>query len=184
MTDILNRGGPLGNIDVVVFPSALHLTAVAAKLRGDIAVGSQNVHCARGFGAFTGEHTPELLADSGIRTVLVGHSERRHIVGECEALCGEKARVALAAGFTVVFCVGETLADREKGKTVGDSRPSSPCAPLCCHVRVAIIVLLVAAARACTLCHRCFCVLVYSGCVLGGKGGIQSVLCVETHATS
>jgi triosephosphate isomerase len=70
----------------------------------------------QGFGAFTGELTPEALLDAGVSWTLIGHSERRRIVGESDALSAEKAVMALNAGLGVVFCVGETLEEREAGK--------------------------------------------------------------------
>ncbi|MEO7546884.1 MAG: triose-phosphate isomerase [Ramlibacter sp.] len=68
-------------------------------------------------GAFTGEVSAAMLKEFGVRYVLVGHSERRHFHGETDALVADKARAALAQGITPIVCVGETLADREAGKT-------------------------------------------------------------------
>lgn len=114
----LNAGDKPAGLDVAVFPSCIHLAYVKASLRGDIIVGAQNVFTAKGLGAYTGEQTAELLLDSEIDTTLVGHSERRSILGESNAFCGEKAQVALCAGMRVVFCIGETLAQREAGSTM------------------------------------------------------------------
>lgn len=113
IVEFLNAGGSFDGVDVAVFPSAIHAESARAGLRKDVYVGAQDVFTAKGYGAFTGEHTAEVLLDAGLSSVIVGHSERRHIIGESNALSGEKARVALAAGLTVVFCVGETLAERE-----------------------------------------------------------------------
>ncbi len=68
-------------------------------------------------GAFTGEVSAAMLKEFGVRYAIVGHSERRQYHGETDALVADKARVALAAGITPIVCVGESLAEREAGKT-------------------------------------------------------------------
>ena len=80
-----------------------------------IALGAQNVS-EKTNGAFTGEVSASMLKDFGVKLVIVGHSERRSINGESDALVAEKARVALEAGLTPVVCVGETLDEREAGQ--------------------------------------------------------------------
>ena len=80
-----------------------------------IAVGAQNVS-EKANGAFTGEVSASMLKDFGVKLVIVGHSERRSIYGESDALVAEKTRVALEAGLTPVVCVGETLDEREAGQ--------------------------------------------------------------------
>ena len=80
-----------------------------------IALGAQNVS-EKTNGAFTGEVSASMLKDIGVKLVIVGHSERRSIYGESDALVAEKARVALEAGLTPVVCVGETLDEREAGQ--------------------------------------------------------------------
>lgn len=80
-----------------------------------IALGAQNVS-EKTNGAFTGEVSASMLKDFGVKLVIVGHSERRSIYGESDALVAEKARVALEAGLTPVVCVGETLDEREAGQ--------------------------------------------------------------------
>jgi triosephosphate isomerase (TIM) len=103
--------------DVVVFPAAPHLAAVAAVLEGSaIRLGAQNAseHAA---GAYTGESSVAMLAELGCGHVLVGHSERRALFGETNAQVAAKF-VAVATGELVpVLCVGETLAEREAGTT-------------------------------------------------------------------
>lgn len=68
-------------------------------------------------GAYTGEVSAPMLKEFGVRYAIVGHSERRQYHGETDAVVAEKAKVALAAGITPIVCVGETLAEREAGKT-------------------------------------------------------------------
>ncbi|HKX46680.1 MAG TPA: triose-phosphate isomerase family protein, partial [Planctomycetota bacterium] len=94
-----------------------YLELVAGTLRQTpVAVGAQDV-CERKNGAFTGEVSAEMLLDVGCRFALVGHSERRHVYGEGDALCNAKVLRALEAGLAVVLCVGETLAERDAGRT-------------------------------------------------------------------
>ena len=118
------RGPWAPNHALWIAPQAVHLHAVLAGLRslgagrpaaGRLAAGAQD--CApRDAGAFTGDLSPAGLADAGASFVLVGHSERRRLHGEGDALLGEKARAALGSGLSVVFCVGETLEEREAGR--------------------------------------------------------------------
>lgn len=81
-----------------------------------IAVAAQNVHWAE-TGAFTGEISAAMLADLGVKYVLVGHSERREYFGETDLTVNKKIRAALAAGLHPILCVGETLEQRELGVT-------------------------------------------------------------------
>ena len=103
---------------VVIFPSALALHAVveAARDRADIKVGVQSIH-AEDKGAFTGETSNAMARDAGARVVLVGHSERRHVFGETNEDTGRKCAAAVRAGLTPMLCVGETIAQRERGET-------------------------------------------------------------------
>ena len=79
-------------------------------------VGGQDVSV-HASGAYTGEVSAAMLRDLGCRYVIVGHSERRQYHGETDALVADKAKAALAAGVTPIVCVGETLAEREAGRT-------------------------------------------------------------------
>jgi triosephosphate isomerase (TIM) len=79
-------------------------------------VGAQDVS-AQASGAYTGEVSGAMLKELGCRYAIVGHSERRQYHGESDALVAEKAKAALAAGVTPIVCIGETLAEREAGKT-------------------------------------------------------------------
>lgn len=104
------------SIDVVVFPPFPYLQSVGALLSAStIALGAQDLS-SEANGARTGEVSAEMLRDLGVRWVLVGHSERRHRLGESDALVAEKLAMALESGLSVVLCVGETLAQREAGE--------------------------------------------------------------------
>lgn len=89
--------------------------AQAALSGGAIALGAQNLS-EKASGAYTGEVSVSMLKDFGVQLVLIGHSERRSLYGEDDALVAEKTRVALEAGLTPVVCVGETLDEREAGQ--------------------------------------------------------------------
>jgi triosephosphate isomerase len=103
--------------DVVVCPPAVYLGQVVRALAGTRAgAGAQNVSHQRA-GAWTGEITPEMLLDVGVHWTIVGHSERRGAYGETDALVAVKAERALSAGVKPIVCVGETLAEREAGRT-------------------------------------------------------------------
>jgi triosephosphate isomerase len=105
------------SVDCVVFPPFVYLADAVRQLSGAlVGVGAQDV-CAEAQGAFTGEVSGAMLADVGCTHVLVGHSERRNLYGEDDALVARKFAAALAAGLTPVLCVGELLAERESGAT-------------------------------------------------------------------
>jgi len=102
---------------VVVCPAFPALGAVARALAGSaVLLGAQNLH-PEPQGAFTGEVSGPMLRDAGCRFVIVGHSERRHGMGEDDATVAKKLRAARRDGLTPIVCVGETLAERESGKT-------------------------------------------------------------------
>ncbi len=103
--------------DVVVCPPFTTLGAVVAAAAGsNIKVGAQNVHWAES-GAFTGEISAEMLVSAGVEYVIIGHSERRQYFGETDATVNSRLKAALKAGLKPIVCVGETLAEREGGKT-------------------------------------------------------------------
>jgi len=105
------------NCLVAVCVPAVYLAQVQALVRGTgIALGAQDVSAQEG-GAFTGEISASMLRDFGTRYAIVGHSERRQYHGETDAVVATKAQRALAAGITPIVCVGETLAEREAGRT-------------------------------------------------------------------
>jgi triosephosphate isomerase len=104
-------------VDVAVFPPFPYLTEVGRVVYGSpVALGAQNCYNEKE-GAFTGEVSPVMLADVGCRYVILGHSERRHKLGERDDFINRKVHAALAAGLEVIVCVGETLADRVQGFT-------------------------------------------------------------------
>ncbi|MHC5002101.1 MAG: triose-phosphate isomerase [Planctomycetota bacterium] len=103
--------------DIVLYPPFPYLEAVGRALEGSgIALGAQDVYH-EASGAFTGEVSPGMLRDVGATDVLVGHSERRHVLGEDDAMVRRKLEAALAAGLRVTLCIGETLEQREAGRT-------------------------------------------------------------------
>jgi triosephosphate isomerase len=107
----------IANVDIAVCPPAVYLSDVGTALQGSsIGLGAQNVY-SKPDGAFTGELSCGMLKDVGCRYVILGHSERRAIFGETDAQINEKLHAVLAAGLTPIVCVGETLAEREAGRT-------------------------------------------------------------------
>ena len=103
--------------DLVVCPPAPYLAQAKAALAGSaVAWGAQDMS-AHESGAFTGEVSATMLQDFACRYVIIGHSERRAMHGETDALVAAKAVRALAAGLVPIVCVGETLAEREAGQT-------------------------------------------------------------------
>ena len=102
--------------EVVVIPAFTALPAVSEVLSGSlIETGAQNLWYEEK-GAFTGEISGAMIAALGCRYVLVGHSERRHIIGEDAGILSLKLRAALKAGLLPIYCVGELLEQRESGK--------------------------------------------------------------------
>ena len=103
--------------EVLVCPTPVYVDAVASAVaNSDVAVGGQDVYF-EGNGAYTGETSTAMLKDLGCTHVILGHSERRNVIGETDALINKKVHAALAAGLTPVLCVGELLEEREAGKT-------------------------------------------------------------------
>ena len=114
---IVDGGRREDPVVVAICPPFPYLALVGDILKDShIALGAQNLYPEKE-GAFTGEVSPTMLLDLGCKYVLLGHSERRHKLGETDEFINHKIRVALAAGLDVVFCVGETLAQREAGQT-------------------------------------------------------------------
>jgi triosephosphate isomerase len=111
------KEGPLDkNAEVVVAVPAPYLDHVRRSLPSEIGVAAQNCYKAEK-GAFTGEISPGMIKDVGCEWVLLGHSERRHVLGETDQLVGEKVKFCLASGLKILPCIGEKLEEREAGKT-------------------------------------------------------------------
>ena len=102
--------------DIAVCVPAPYFAQVQSLKVAAIDLGSQDVS-AQASGAYTGEVSASMLKDFGVRYAIVGHSERRQFHFESDALVADKAKAALAAGITPIVCVGETLAEREAGRT-------------------------------------------------------------------
>jgi triosephosphate isomerase (TIM) len=118
-TDVRNGVATLREVDVAVAPSFTALYAVAKRLEdGPVTVAAQDCFWEEK-GAFTGEVAPSQLADAGCKYVILGHSERRQLFGELDAAVNLKARAAVRAGLSPIICVGETLAERDAGETIG-----------------------------------------------------------------
>jgi triosephosphate isomerase len=111
------RGVADDRVTVAVCPPFPYLGRVADVLRGSrVALGAQNCYHEKE-GAFTGEVSPAMLVDCGCRYVILGHSERRHKLGESNEFINRKVKAALDAGLQVILCVGETLAERQSAQT-------------------------------------------------------------------
>ncbi|KAJ2157711.1 Triosephosphate isomerase, cytosolic [Coemansia sp. RSA 552] len=102
--------------EVVIGAPYVYLPLVADSLRKDWAVAGENCYV-KASGAFTGEISPEMLKDIGAKWVILGHSERRNVLGESDDFTAEKTVKALEAGLKVVLCIGELLEEREAGTT-------------------------------------------------------------------
>jgi triosephosphate isomerase len=108
---------PAGGAECAVCPPFPYLPQAAERLRGSrVALGAQNVS-EHAQGAYTGEVAAPMLAEMGCRYVIVGHSERRQLYGETDGQAAAKFAAVRAAGMTPILCVGETLAEREAGRT-------------------------------------------------------------------
>ena len=115
MAALLGGKAPEGREIVVFVPfTALEKASEAMTAIQGAATGAENMYPALE-GAFTGEISPSMIKACGASWVLTGHSERRHILGESDALVGEKTAFALANGLRVMLCIGETLEERESG---------------------------------------------------------------------
>jgi len=105
-------------VEVAIFPTFLHVNEAVEALQGtSVKVGAQNLATQSEPGALTGEVSASQLTDAGCSLVLIGHSERRQLLGEAESVLVEKFKAAQDAGLVPVLCVGETLAEREADQT-------------------------------------------------------------------
>ncbi|CAN6485684.1 unnamed protein product [Victoria cruziana] len=112
----LNNAQIEDDVDVVVAPPFVYVDQVKNSLTDRIEISAQNSWVGKG-GAFTGEISAEQLKDIGCKWVILGHSERRHIIGEDDEFIGNKAAYALSQNLKVIACIGELLEEREAGKT-------------------------------------------------------------------
>lgn len=114
---IVGKVSGVKNVDCAVCPPFPYLTIVQAQLADSaVKLGTQNTYCETK-GAFTGEVSPAMALDCGCSWTILGHSERRLIIGESDALINKKVKTALAAGLNVILCVGETLEQRQQNRT-------------------------------------------------------------------
>ncbi|MDR2392363.1 MAG: triose-phosphate isomerase [Planctomycetota bacterium] len=106
-----------GDVEVGIGAPATALKSLADAAKGtNIRIGGENCHWEKE-GAFTGEISPGMLVEAGCSFVIIGHSERRQYFGETNETASKKIKAALASGLDVILCCGETLAEREAGKT-------------------------------------------------------------------
>jgi len=118
VTELKNQLGAVKGVAVGVAPVFTALHAVAKRLEGSpIVTCAQNCHWEPS-GAWTGEVSASLAGDAGAAWVIVGHSERRQFFGDTNESVGKKARAVLAAGLGAIICVGESLAERDGGRTL------------------------------------------------------------------
>jgi len=116
-SEIVKGLGTEDRVTVGVCPPFPYLSQVSKVLQGSkVFLGGQNIYPEKE-GAFTGEVSPAMLLDVGCRYVILGHSERRHKLGESDDFINQKVRIALSFGLQVILCVGETLEEREANQT-------------------------------------------------------------------
>jgi triosephosphate isomerase len=114
---VVESAGEDPHVDIALCPPSVYLGVVADVVAGTpVELGAQNLYAADD-GAFTGEVNASMLTDVGCRYVILGHSERRALMGETDAQVNEKLGAALAGNLVPIVCVGETLEDREAGNT-------------------------------------------------------------------
>lgn len=115
--ELVRHTRELAGVDIAVCPPLVYLDVVRQVVSGStVALGAQNVYHEIQ-GAFTGEVSAPMLVDLGCQYVILGHSERRHVLGESNETVARKVHAALAAGLVPIVCVGETDAQREAGQT-------------------------------------------------------------------
>jgi len=111
------KSSQFGKVEVGIIPAFVHIDAAGAAIKGgSIGLGAQDAYFEKN-GAFTGEISTAMLTDLGVKYVLVGHSERRHVMGESDALCNKKLHAIISAGLTCIFCIGEKLEERKANQT-------------------------------------------------------------------
>lgn len=114
---VVAGAGDGDKVEVAICPPAVYLAAISDVVAGTaVSLGAQNLYAAAD-GAYTGEVNAGMLTDVGCRYVILGHSERRQLMGETDALVAKKMEAALAGNLIPIVCVGETLEERESNKT-------------------------------------------------------------------
>jgi triosephosphate isomerase len=127
---LAGKASQFGGVEVGIIPAFVHIDAVADGLYPNrsagnagaggsasaIGVGAQDVYFEKN-GAFTGEVSTAMLTDLGVKYVLIGHSERRHVIGENDALLNKKLHAVINAGLVAILCVGEKIEERKGNKT-------------------------------------------------------------------
>jgi triosephosphate isomerase (TIM) len=118
ISDIKNAlNGENSKALVIICPPFTNLETASTLIKGtDIKLGAQNMYFEEN-GAFTGEISPSMLKSVGVEYAILGHSERRTIFGETDQLINRKIKAAIKNGLKPIFCIGETLSEREKGVT-------------------------------------------------------------------
>lgn len=111
-----NTSSLADNVDIIFCPPFVYLEAVRASIANNFHIGAQDIYCEKN-GAFTGEISASQLLDFGCRFVIVGHSERRYVIGETDEIIGKKLKCAIENSLVPIFCIGEKLDERQNGKT-------------------------------------------------------------------
>ncbi len=115
--ELLSLLGEVRDREIVLIPPFTSLAIVAESIRNSkVKLGAQNMHWEKS-GAYTGEISGLFLRSLGCEYVVIGHSERRHVMGETDKVLNKKLKTALEIGLISIFCVGETEHEREQGRT-------------------------------------------------------------------
>ena len=117
ISGVVTGAKSLSNVEAAVCPPYLYIPMVAEATKGsNVAVGSQNIST-EASGAFTGEISTDMIKDFSCKYSIIGHSERRTLYGDTDELVAEKFKVVKEAGLVPMFCIGETLEERESNQT-------------------------------------------------------------------
>ncbi|UCG78346.1 MAG: triose-phosphate isomerase [Nitrospirota bacterium] len=107
----------IDDVDIIISPPFTSLALAADMVKGsNVQIAAQNIHF-ESEGAYTGEISSGMIVDAGCSYVIIGHSERRQYFAEDDGQLNRKVKAALGSGLSVIFCVGETIEEREEGKT-------------------------------------------------------------------
>ncbi len=115
--EIAQATGSLYKIEIALCPPYVWITEIYQLIKSTrIKLGGQNIHW-EDWGAFTGEISAQMLKEAGCKYVIIGHSERRQLFGETDGAVNRKLKKAIETGLSAIVCLGETLEDRESGRT-------------------------------------------------------------------